>query len=134
MTLRLEDDKMCYVCGSKNEKGLRLSFEHSKEGHLRTTVVFDKSHQGFKDMVHGGVVAMVLDEMMVNLAWKEGMPAVTAELKVRLKKPIRVGEKVCFEGTIEKRLRKIVYASSTAKNLDGEILASAWAACLCVDK
>ena len=130
MSLKLEDDHMCYVCGKENRQGLRLHFEHPEKGRLKTTMVFLKHHQGFKNVVHGGMLAMVLDEMMVNLAWKEGIPAVTAELTVRLKKPLKVGEKVYLEGRFEGSKGRLLYASSTAKNDRGELVASAKAACI----
>ena len=133
MSLRLEDDHMCYVCGKANEKGLRLNFTHTQRGRLEATVVFSKHHQGFKGIVHGGMMAMVLDEMMVNLAWKEGIPAVTAELHVRLKKAAKTGEKVRLEGHIEgggERQKRAFQASSIAKNERGEVLASATATCM----
>ena len=130
MTLDLEDDQMCYVCGSRNLQGLRLVFEHPKKWQLLATVTFEKHHQGFRDIVHGGMVAMVLDEMMVNLMWKEGIRAVTAELCVRLRKPIKIGEKVYLEGYLEKETKKAFFAVSTAKNQQGETLASAKAICI----
>ena len=132
MSLKLEDDQMCYVCGSKNPLGLRLHFEHPKKGFLRSTVVFAKEHQGFKGIVHGGMMAMVLDEMMVNLAWKEGIPAVTVELNVRLKKAAKIGQKVLLEGHLGKGRGRVLHASSEAKNQKGEVLASATATCLLI--
>ena len=133
MSLRLEDDHMCYVCGRANEKGLRLNFTHTQRGRLEATVVFSKHHQGLKGIVHGGMMATVLDEMMVNLAWKEGIPAVTAELHVRLKKAAKTGEKVRLEGHIEgggERQKRAFQASSIAKNERGEVFASATATCM----
>ncbi len=132
MALYLEDDRMCYVCGLKNSKGFRLKFQHPARGRLTAVVTFSKEHQGFKNIVHGGMMAMILDEMMVNLAWKEGIPAVTAELNVRLKKPARIGEKIYFEGRVneERRKGRVIYAASHAKNEAGEILASASAVCI----
>jgi acyl-coenzyme A thioesterase PaaI-like protein len=117
------------VCGKENKQGLRLGFKHSKNL-LKTVVVFQKQHQGYKDIVHGGMVAIVLDEMMVNLSIVEGMPAVTAELLVRLKKPTKVGEKIYFESRLEKHTPRVVYASSVAKNSKGDVLASATATCV----
>lgn len=130
MPLKLEDDHMCYVCGQKNPHGLRLKFDRPKKGHLTAEVVFAKHHQGFKDIVHGGMIAMVLDEMIVNLAWKEGIPAVTGELSVRLKKPSKIGEKLYLEGHIEKDEGRVLYARSEAKNESGETLATATAKCV----
>ena len=123
---------MCYVCGSKNPLGLKLRFEHPEKGLLRSTVVFLKEHQGFKEIVHGGMMAMVLDEMMVNLAWKEGLPAVTAELNVRLKKAAKIGQKVLLEGRLTKGRGRVLQASSEAKNEKGEVLATATATCVLI--
>ena len=121
---------MCYVCGKANEKGLRLHFTHPKKGKLEAVVTFSKHHQGFKDIVHGGMMAMILDEMMVNLAWKEGSPVVSAELNVRLKKPCPVGEVVHLEGKIEKDGGRAIYAAATAQSAGGEVYATATATCL----
>ncbi len=131
MSLKLEDDHMCYVCGTKNTHGLRLTFEHPKKNLLKAEVVFQKHHQGFKDIVHGGMMmGLVLDEMMVNLAWKEGIPAVSAELTVRLKKASKIGEKIYLEGRIDKDEGRALYTSASATNSAGEVLATAKATCL----
>jgi acyl-coenzyme A thioesterase PaaI-like protein len=130
MPLELEDDFMCYVCGKENGRGLHLRFEHPEKGKLTAKIVFEKHHQGFKNIVHGGMMAMVLDEMMVNLAWKEGIPAVTGELTVRLKKAAKIGETIHLEGRIEKEEGRLVYASSKALDASGQLLASAKATCV----
>ena len=130
MSLRLEDDHMCYVCGKDNPQGLHLNFEHPHKGKLKAEAVFSKHHQGFKNIVHGGMMAMVLDEMMVNLAWKEGIPAVTVEMRTRLKKASKVGEKIFLEGSLDDQKGKLIYTSSVAKNDKGEVLAEAEATCM----
>ena len=130
MKLKLEDDQMCYVCGPKNQAGFRLDFKHPRQGRLLAEVVFQKQHQGFKNIVHGGMVAMVLDEMMVNLAWKEGIPAVTAELTVRLKKAVPVGQKVLLEGVLKVGEGRLLSMEASAKAPDGTLYASAIAKCL----
>ena len=60
----------------------------------------------------------------------EGIPAVTAELTVRLKKPVKTGEKVYLEGRIDRGEGRLVHASATAKNARGELLAAARAVCM----
>ena len=132
--LKLEDNHGCYVCGKDNPHGFRLDFSHPKEGVLKTEVVFRAEHQGYKNIVHGGMVAMLLDEMMVNLAWVEDAPSVTAELTVRLKKPVKVGEKVLFEGRIDRKEARALYASASAKNAQGELLATAKATCIRIQR
>lgn len=121
---------MCYVCGKDNPAGFKLHFEHPHKGLLKATVTFKKEHQGYKNIVHGGLLATLLDEMMVNLAWKEGSPVVSAELNVRLKKPCPVGEPVYLEGKIEKDGGRAIYASAAARDAGGELYATATATCL----
>ncbi|HTL70527.1 MAG TPA: PaaI family thioesterase [Candidatus Eisenbacteria bacterium] len=129
MPVVLEDDHMCFACGRLNAAGLRLRFDH-EPGILRSRVIFKKEHQGFKDVVHGGMMALVLDEMMVNLAWMEGHGAVTAELTVRLKKAARVGEEILLEGRIEGVRGKLLRAGADARTSTGELLATASASCI----
>ena len=121
---------MCFVCGKDNPRGFRLSFKHPEKGRLISEVTFKKEHQGYKDIVHGGMIAMLLDEMMVNLAWLEGTPAVTGELTVRLKRAVKVGERVLLEGRIESGKGRLLFARAEAKNARGELLASAMATCV----
>ncbi len=129
--LHLEDDQMCYVCGKKNRAGFQLDFSHPRKGQLLAEVTFRKEHQGYRNIVHGGMISMLLDEVMVNLAWLEGMPAVTAELTVRLKKTVPVGQKVLLEGVLEKgEGRRLLLMKSWARSPKGELYAAAEAKCL----
>lgn len=58
------NSNFCFVCGLKNEAGLKLRFENTEPGHVQVqTRVCDK-HQGYPGIVHGGVVAAMLDETM----------------------------------------------------------------------
>ena len=128
--LKLEDNSQCYVCGKKNPHGFQLDFSHPEKGRLTAEAVFRPEHQGYKNIAHGGLVATLLDEMMVNLAWLEGRPSVTAELNVRLKKAVQVGERVLLEGRLESEGDRLLTASASAKNSQGELLATAEATCL----
>lgn len=75
-------------------------------------------------------MATVLDEMMVNLAWIEKKPAVTAQLNVTLKKAAKIGEKILLEGAIVKEKGRVIHARATAKNEQGEVLAEAEGVCV----
>lgn len=130
MSLELIDDKMCFVCGKENPISLRLEYAHPADGRLTSKIRFAREHQGYKDIVHGGLLTTVLDEMMVSLAWYEKKPCVTAEITVRLKKAVRVGEEVFLEGRLDKEEAKLIFTSAEAKNAAGEVLASATAKCL----
>ena len=128
--VKLEDDMNCFVCGDKNRYGLGLKFTIDKDNVMHTEFIPQKHHQGFKDIVHGGLIGLILDEIMVNLAWKLEKNVVTAELNVRLKRITKTGEKLLFRGWIDREDSKIIYAKAEAKNEYGIIIATANAKCL----
>jgi uncharacterized protein (TIGR00369 family) len=118
------DDGYCFVCGPKNSIGMKLVF--SFDGKTMSTVYTPpKEHQGYKNIVHGGLIATLLDEVMVKLAIELGQLAVTAQMDVRLKKAARVGEKIIVSAEIVKDSRKILEAYAQAVTEDNVIIADA---------
>ena|SRR5208283_5641127 len=126
-----EDDRYCFACGEKNPIGMHLNFEVKDDG-LYTNYTFSKEFQGFKDTVHGGMISLLLDEIMVNLPWKKfGVPVVSAEIKVKLKKPLATGHKVTARAFVEKENRKFyVIKSEIFMDEDKEIIATAESVCV----
>jgi acyl-coenzyme A thioesterase PaaI-like protein len=98
---RLVDDGHCFACGKENDAGLRLDFRH-EDGRTISEFIPQKVHQGFKDIVHGGIITTILDEAMVKRVLFEGIEAVTAEISVRFRSPLFVGEKAVIESEIKK--------------------------------
>jgi uncharacterized protein (TIGR00369 family) len=120
----LEDDGHCFVCGLNNPEGLRLSWSiQGKE----TTAEFtpEKKHQGWKDMVHGGLLAALLDEAMTRLIWKRLGAAVTAEMTVRYLAPARVGERLTVRGKVLDESKRLVLAEAEVVRGDGTVVAKA---------
>lgn len=128
--MKLKDNKKCFVCGPENRYGLHLEFVIDKNNIMQAEFVPLEQHQGFKDIVHGGLIGLILDEIMVNLTWKLGKNAVSAELNIRLKKAAKVGEKLIFRGWIEKEDKKMIYTKSEVKDENGSIVAIATAKCI----
>ncbi|MFH1459216.1 MAG: PaaI family thioesterase [Candidatus Omnitrophota bacterium] len=126
----LADDNFCFVCGKKNKYGLRIDFELTPDEKLKAEFTPEKIHQGFKDIVHGGIIGMILDEAMVNLLWKLGITAVTADLNLRLVKPAIVNKKLFFEAKIKEKQKKIIITEAICKNEKGQKIAQANAKCL----
>lgn len=105
--LKLEDDHHCFACGSENKSGLRIHW--TVEGKVTTAeFIPGKEYQGWKNVVHGGILATLLDEAMTRLAWIACGGALTAEMTVRFLKPARVGRKIYVRGEIVKENRKLV--------------------------
>lgn len=122
MRNRLEDDNYCFVCGEKNPYGLHLKF-YIREGKALAEFVPEKMHQGYKDIVHGGIISTLIDEAMVKVVLMQGIPAVTAEITVRFKNPLMVGERAIVEATITKMDKKIIETSARIKKTDDTLIA-----------
>jgi uncharacterized protein (TIGR00369 family) len=122
--LRLIDDGHCFACGKKNDVGLGLEFRHA-EGRTISEFIPRKAHQGFMDIVHGGIIATVLDEAMVKRVLFEGMEAVTAEISVRFRSPLFVGEKAVVEAEIRKSGSRLLMTSARMTKGDSTVVAEA---------
>ena len=87
------------------------------DGKVCAEFTFSKAHQGYKDIVHGGLLSAVLDEAMAKASLMQGMPAVTAEITVRFRNPLLVNERAVVEAEIKRVNRKIVETSAVIKVL-----------------
>ena len=117
---------MCIGCGSRNPQGLHLAFDLDLP-HQRITTRWTpaKTHQGYADIVHGGMLGLVLDELMGNLLWKLQRPSVTAELTVRFRQPARVGEPLVCEAQVDSEARRQMWMTAVAKTKEGAVVADA---------
>ena len=120
----IADDGHCFVCGPNNPIGLKLDFSFNRKT-IKTDFVPKKEHQGYMNIVHGGIIATLLDEVMVKLAIALDMPAVTAQMDIRLKKALRIGEKITVSAEITSITRKLLEANAKAVTDDGTIIAEA---------
>ncbi len=120
----LYDDGYCFVCGPKNPIGLKLVF-HFNGKTIKTEFIPKKEHQGYLDIVHGGIISTLLDEAMVKLAIAMNMPAVTAQIDIRLKKALNVGTKLIVEAEIIKDTKKTIEAYATAVTENNTVIADA---------
>ncbi len=124
--LRLSDDKMCFGCGSRNARGLKLKFSLDRtRRRISTRWTPAKAFQGYADIVHGGMIELILDEVMGNLLWKLGIPVVTAEMTVRFISPARVGQPIVFEAVIRRHRGRVYQMHGTAKSGAGRSIAEA---------
>ncbi|UCH80730.1 MAG: PaaI family thioesterase [Nitrospiraceae bacterium] len=117
------DDGYCFVCGPENPMGLKLDFAFDGKT-IKTEFVPQKEHQGYMNIVHGGMVAALLDEVMVKVAIEMGKPAVTAQMDIRLKKAVSTGTKIIISAEITHETRKTLEAYAKAK-VNDEIVADA---------
>jgi uncharacterized protein (TIGR00369 family) len=114
----------CFGCGGGNAHGMLLTFELD-EVSRRTVGRFriPAQYQGAKGILHGGIVATLLDEAMGKLNHGKGMPAMTAELRVTYRRPVPVGEEIIVEAHHQRRDGRNLFHAAEIRNLAGEVLA-----------
>ena len=123
--MEYDNDQMCFVCGKRNGDGLQLDFELVGEGGIRTEFTPPKRYQGWKDIVHGGIIATILDEVMVNAAYLRKIVAVSAKLEIKLRRPAAVGERLIFHGRIVRQGAKTLNVKAWAEQENGDVVAEA---------
>ena len=125
----LADDRHCFGCGEQNPIGLKLRFTRTDEG-VETVFTPNKSHQGYRDLLHGGLMSLVLDEAMVNAVWLNETPAVSVEIQVRLRHAVKVGEPLRVRAWIVESRKRLILTRSEARDGSGRVVAEAEAKCL----
>ena len=92
----------CLVCGEHRSASLHLSFTPREDGSVHADFVARHHLQGYDDLMHGGVIATVLDAAMTHCLFHRGVAAVTADLRVRYVRPVVCGSCLNIDARILK--------------------------------
>jgi acyl-coenzyme A thioesterase PaaI-like protein len=125
--LRARSQGACFVCGRENPHGLQIEFERQEGGEASATWTPGRALEGFRGIVHGGVVSTVLDEAMSKAVAATGNEALTAELRVRFRRHVRSTDTFLIRGWVVKQYKRLIEAEATLTALDGTERAHAWA-------
>jgi acyl-coenzyme A thioesterase PaaI-like protein len=115
---------MCFGCGQDNPIGLKLKFDWT-DGVARAEFTPDERHQGWSNIVHGGIISSLLDEALSYPPYFTGMPCLTAKMEVRLRSTILIGEPLVVSAGISKKNRRLVETWATLELKDGTVVAEA---------
>jgi len=67
-----------------------LSFAFDEKGALHGKFLCNSLQQGYDEMVHGGIIAAVIDASMAKCLMGHGVIGYTADLSVRYCKPVKI--------------------------------------------
>lgn len=118
----LLDDRRCFACGPENEDGLQLLFEYG-DGAATATFTPKQRFAGWTTMLHGGIVATLLDEAMAHAAIAAGLRAVTGRLEIRFRKPAPMGVPLVAQGQLIGKRARLLTLTATVSGLDGTVYA-----------
>jgi uncharacterized protein (TIGR00369 family) len=122
--MKIEDDKYCFACGDLNGYGLHADITTNEDNTSNCKIIIPSNFQGWKDIVHGGIISTLLDEVSIYACRNISSKTVTAEITVKFKKPVPTGKEVILSAKVNEIKRKLVFVSAELK-LDGEVYASA---------
>jgi uncharacterized protein (TIGR00369 family) len=130
VTPRPNDDGWCFVCGKENPIGLKTLWSLDADGAVRARFQPSRCHQGWIGVVHGGILAALLDEAMAQRMWREGKPAVTASLSIRYRKPAPTSGSLIAEARITSSRTSAFRLKAFVRGESGECYAEAEGTCV----
>jgi uncharacterized protein (TIGR00369 family) len=117
--------RQCFVCGRDNAAGLDVQF-FRLEGKIVCDWVPHEKHLGYRDRIHGGIVATILDEAM---SWAPtaafGRMCYSIELAVKYRQAVPASETLRVEAEVEEQKPRLARTRGRILNAAGEVCAEA---------
>lgn len=114
----------CFVCGDKNDVGLKLDF-FEKDGKARAEYTPTKNFEGYANILHGGILSTLLDEVMIKSILAKEILTVTSQIEVKFRNPAIIGEKLFIEGEITGEKGRLILTEGKVFKEDGTVVAEA---------
>lgn len=135
MRLEPQPDNPCFGCGGGNARGMKLTFERDD---ARQRIVgrfrLGEEFQGGSGYLHGGIIALLLDEAMGKAARFHAEHAVTADLRIQYKRPIPANAEITVEGFVTRRDGRQLYHEGEIRDAEGKLLARGEARFVVIDR
>jgi uncharacterized protein (TIGR00369 family) len=120
----MREASSCFVCSQTNPIGLHVKFAVQGDRVVGEFTPTDL-HVGFTGVVHGGILAAVLDDALAAIGYYQGEPTVTARLAVRYRRPARPGELLRVEAVETGRRGPLRQGTAVLTTADGTVIAEA---------
>ncbi|HPR17824.1 MAG TPA: PaaI family thioesterase [Candidatus Cloacimonadota bacterium] len=128
VTQKHQNSRLCFVCGLKNDYGLRAGFYALDNGELVATFTPDEKHQSYPGRMHGGIASAILDETIGRaiMITNPEIWGVTIELNVKFRKPVPYDMELKAVGRITNQNKRCFEGTGELLLPNGEIAVTAW--------
>ena len=92
----------CFVCGQDNPAGLHIDIEDG-ERFSKAQWIVPQNYVGYDNVLHGGIMAAILDDMMAHATYSLGLDTLTVHIEMDYRSPSYVGDKLTLEGFLIER-------------------------------
>ncbi len=117
----------CYVCGQNHPRGLRARFFAGADGQVHAHFTPDHTQTGYDDIVHGGVISALLDEILGwPMALQTGQMFFTGELTVRFLRPVLAGHTYLATASPGADRGRYWEGQGDLRDEQGQVYAKAW--------
>jgi uncharacterized protein (TIGR00369 family) len=117
-------ENKCFGCGGAADGGMLLTFEQDNLARrIVGKFVLGARYQGGGGMLHGGIIAMILDEAMGKVCRFREAKAVTADMTIDYVRPIRVEQEIFVEAFETAARGRNLFHMCEIKDAAGQILA-----------
>ncbi|MBN2706493.1 MAG: PaaI family thioesterase [Deltaproteobacteria bacterium] len=117
-------DRLCFACGTENHFGLKMTFTTDGE-RLRSLITLPNHTRGWHNLVHGGILATVLDETMSWAAIHFGKGFIlTKNININFRKPVFIGTPLAVYGEILARKDKELKLKSEVRDQNNSVCCS----------
>ena len=121
-----DPDNFCFGCSPHNDAGLKLEFVRASETAAESRYTCPPHLVGPPGVVHGGVQAALLDEVMgaaAHLAFDdERVSVVTADFRLRYRRPVPAGQELRIRGEVVRREDRDIFVEGSICDAAGEVL------------
>ena len=117
----------CFACGVDNDFGLQIHFYDNGQDEVYAEYTVPEQFQGYPGMVHGGILATILDELLGRavMALDPTYFMVSAKLTVRYREPVPIRESLQLMGKVLRRRGRISTSKAEIRLSDGTLCAEA---------
>lgn len=117
----------CFICGRDNPVGLYMRFYDNGQNEVRAEKSVSEMYQGYPGVVHGGIVAAMLDEAVGRVAMIHDHHhfMMSVKLEVKYRHPVPTETVLKIVGRIVRMRGRLGKAVGELYHPDGLLLAEA---------
>lgn len=122
------NSRQCFICGLENPVGLKLRIYQIEPGVIETSYTAPEHFQGYPGVLHGGIVASILDEISGRALMGDPLEPrfmFTGKLEVKYRKNVPVGKPLKIIGKAGNSKGKMAEGWAGIYDEHGTLLAEA---------
>ncbi len=125
--IKQPNSRHCFACGLENSHGLGMIFYELGSDRLESHYTVPEHFEGYPGVVHGGIVASMLDEMVSRAAMigPDRRFMMTARLKLRFRRPVPTGVRLDLQAQLNRTSGRVATATAQIRLPDGSLAAEA---------